>query len=69
MNVRQYFRVKVQLVIWFRASLFLYTLATFSLCPTDCIQETLRQKKGRTSHLTLGANGVQTFSGKGHVIG
>ena len=33
---------------------FPYTLATCTwLCPADCIQETLRQKKGRTSHFTL----------------
>ena len=37
---------------------FPYTLSTcLWLCPAGCIQETLRQKKGRTSHFTLEETG------------
>ena len=53
-NVPQYLLVKVQLAIWFQASLSHTTLATCNLLgPAHCIQQWLTHKERSTSHFTL----------------
>ena len=54
MNVPQNVLVKVQLAIWFQASLSHTTLATHNLLgPAHCIQQWITHKERSTYHFTL----------------